>query len=60
VNLFDVPAKARLQKKFESNNTVVQNLMNAMANIECGSCDCEYDVFYKTVLQSKDLLFVNC
>jgi sugar phosphate isomerase/epimerase len=61
-DLIDVPAKAWLQKKFESDHAVVQNLMDATAraDLECGSCGCEYDPLYKTVLQSKDLLLANC
>jgi hypothetical protein len=61
-DLIDVPAKAWLQRKFESGHTLVQNLLDATAkaDVECGSCGCEYDPLYKTVLQSKDLLFANC
>jgi hypothetical protein len=60
-DLIDVPAKAWLEKKFESDRGVVQNLMDstAKADLECGNCGCEYDPLYKIVLQSKDLLFSN-
>jgi hypothetical protein len=60
-DLIDAPAKAWLQKKFESDHAVVHNLMDATAkaDLECGSCGCEYDPLYKIVLQSKDLLFAN-
>jgi hypothetical protein len=60
-DLIDVPAKAWLQNKFESDRAVVQDLMDATkkADLECGNCGCEYDPLYKIVLQSKDLLFAN-
>jgi glutathione peroxidase-family protein len=63
-DLIDVPAKAWLLKKFESDRTIVQNLFDATAkaDMECGSCGCEYDTLYKTLLQSNDLfiLLIRC
>ena len=57
-DLIDVPAKTWLQKKFESDHTIAQKLIDATekADTECGSCGCEYDPLYKKVLQSKDIL----
>jgi sugar phosphate isomerase/epimerase len=57
-DLIDVPAKAWLQKRFESDHTTVRNLIDAIAkaNVECGNCGCEFDPLYKIVLQSKELL----
>jgi glutathione peroxidase-family protein len=57
-DLIDFPAKTWLQNKFESDRTIVQNLIDATerADIECGNCGCEYDPLYKKVLQLKDIL----
>ncbi|MDR1525710.1 MAG: hypothetical protein LBS79_10745 [Tannerella sp.] len=57
-SLIDVPAKAWLQKRFESDREVVRNLIDAIEKADgaCGNCGCEFDALYKTVLQSEELL----
>jgi hypothetical protein len=58
-DLIENPAKAWLKNQYKSDSKITDNLIEATekANMECGSCGCEYDPLYKTILKSKDLLY---